>query len=68
MWEVVYTKQADKDKKKLKAAGLETKARSLIDVIKAEPLSLCGVCSLTDVCLPIVLRWREIRVPIAPCA
>ncbi len=37
MWKIYFTKQADKDKKKLKAAGLDGKARSLIEVVRANP-------------------------------
>lgn len=33
MWKVVFTKQAAKDAKKLKAAGLDGKAKKLIDVV-----------------------------------
>lgn len=39
MWDVVFTKQAAKDAKKLKAAGLDKKARKLIEVIKADPFA-----------------------------
>ena len=39
MWEIVYTKQADKDKKKLKAAGLDKKAKSLIEVVRSKPFA-----------------------------
>lgn len=38
MWKVVFTKQALKDAKKLKAAGLDVKAKSLIEVVKDNPL------------------------------
>lgn len=34
MWKVVFTKQAAKDAKKLKAAGLDGKAKKLIDVVR----------------------------------
>ena len=34
MWKVVFTKQAAKDTKKLKAAGLDGKAKKLIDVVR----------------------------------
>lgn len=37
MWKIFFTKQADKDKKKLKAAGLDGKAKSLIEVVRADP-------------------------------
>lgn len=33
-WELVYTKQAQKDAKKLAASGLKNKARSLLKIIK----------------------------------
>ena len=39
MWRVVFTKQAAKDAKNLKAAGLDTKAKSLIEVVKADPFA-----------------------------
>ncbi|MGO5204807.1 hypothetical protein ACTQ2S_03825 [Parolsenella catena] len=37
MWEVVFSKQAVKDVKKLKAAGLDKKAKALVEAVKADP-------------------------------
>ena len=37
-WELVFSKQALKDAKKLKAAGLKSKAEELLEVLKADPL------------------------------
>ena len=39
MWRVEFAKQAAKDAKKLKAAGLDKKAKSLIEVVKADPFA-----------------------------
>ena len=36
-WELVYTKQAQKDAKKLSASGLKKKAQALLEVIKENP-------------------------------
>ncbi|MFK5986674.1 MAG: Txe/YoeB family addiction module toxin [Pseudomonadota bacterium] len=36
-WELVYTKHAQKDAKKLAASGLKKKAQSLLNVIKKDP-------------------------------
>ena len=36
-WQVVFTKQAQKDARKLAAAGLKNKASVLIDVLKLNP-------------------------------
>ena len=36
-WRVVYTKQAQKDSKKLAKAGLRPKAEVLIEVLKKDP-------------------------------
>ena len=36
-WRVVYTKQAQKDAKKLAAAGLRDKAQALLEVIGEDP-------------------------------
>ena len=36
-WEVVYTKQAQKDAKKLSSAGLKDKSKHLINIIKENP-------------------------------
>lgn len=36
-WELVYTKQAQQDAKKLAASGLKSKAQELLDVIKENP-------------------------------
>ena len=37
MYKIVYTKAAVKDIPKLKAAGLDTKAKALIELIKVNP-------------------------------
>ena len=37
-WELVYSKQALKDAKKLKAAGLRPKAEELLEILKNDPL------------------------------
>jgi len=36
-WEVVYTKQAQKDAQKLVSAGLKKKAQYLINILKENP-------------------------------
>jgi len=36
-WEIVYTKQAQKDAKKLAAAGLKVKAIELLEIIREDP-------------------------------
>ncbi len=36
-WEIIYTKQAQKDAKKLTAAGLKDKAIRLIEILKTDP-------------------------------
>jgi len=36
-WKVVFTKQAQKDAKKLVAAGLEPKAEELIELLRTNP-------------------------------
>jgi Txe/YoeB family toxin of toxin-antitoxin system len=36
-WELLYTKQAQKDAKKLSASGLKKKAEVLLEVIKENP-------------------------------
>lgn len=56
MWRVIFTKQAAKDAKNLKAAGMEGKAKRLVEVVRADPFgtppayeglvgSLAGLCS-----------------------
>jgi toxin YoeB len=37
MWQVVFTKQAQKDAKKLSAAGLRPKTEKLIEVLRKNP-------------------------------
>ena len=37
-WELVYSKQALKDAKKLKAAGLKPKTEELLEILKTDPL------------------------------
>lgn len=39
MWEIKYTKQADKDKRKLREAGLDRKAKSLVETIRTTPFA-----------------------------
>ncbi len=36
-WEIVYTKQAKKDAKKLASAGLKNKALNLLGILKENP-------------------------------
>ena len=36
-WELIYTRQAQKDAKKLAAAGLKEKAQQLLEVLKSDP-------------------------------
>ncbi len=36
-WELVYTKQAQKDAKKLAVSGLKNKAKDLLEIIKENP-------------------------------
>ena len=36
-WDIVYTKQAQKDSKKIAAAGFKTKVKKLLDVVKGNP-------------------------------
>ena len=38
VWEVVYSKYAIKDAKKLSAAGLKAKAQVLLDILEVDPL------------------------------
>ena len=37
MWRIVFTKQAQKDAKRLAAAGLRTKAEKLLDILRENP-------------------------------
>lgn len=37
MYQIIYTKQAAKDIKNLKAAGLSIKAKELIEIIRSDP-------------------------------
>lgn len=37
MWEVLFTKNAEKDKKYLKNAGLDVKAKALLNVLVQNP-------------------------------
>jgi Txe/YoeB family toxin of toxin-antitoxin system len=36
-WEIIYTKQAQKDAQKLAAAGLKDKALRLLELLKSDP-------------------------------
>ena len=37
MWQIYYTKQAQKDAKKLASAGLRKKAESLLEILQVNP-------------------------------
>jgi len=37
MWEIYFTKQAQKDARKLAAAGLKPKAEELLDILASNP-------------------------------
>jgi toxin YoeB len=37
MWYVEFTRQAAKDAKRLKAAGLDAKAKALVEAVRADP-------------------------------
>lgn len=37
MWQLYFTKQAEKDAKKLAASGLKEKAKELLDILKNNP-------------------------------
>ena len=37
MWKIFFTKQAQKDAKKLVSAGLKKNAQSLLDIVKQNP-------------------------------
>ena len=39
-WQVIFTKQAQKDAKKLANSGLKKKALSLIDILKENPFQI----------------------------
>ena len=36
-WEIIYTRQAPKDAKKLASAGLKKKAQNLLEILKENP-------------------------------
>ena len=36
-WDLVYTKQAQKDAQKLASSGLKNKAKSILDIIQIDP-------------------------------
>lgn len=38
MWTVVFTKQAQKDAKKLSSAGLKSQAEQLLEILKRNPV------------------------------
>ena len=40
MWRVVFTKQAQKDAKKLSAAGLRSKAEKLLNILRDNPYQI----------------------------
>jgi Txe/YoeB family toxin of toxin-antitoxin system len=43
-WRLVFTKQAQKDAKKLASSGLKTKAESLIQILRENPYQAPPAC------------------------
>lgn len=39
-WKLIYTKQAQKDAKKLSAAGLRPKAETILEILKNNPFQI----------------------------
>lgn len=39
MWELYFTKQAQKDAKKLASSGLKPKAQELLDILRKDPFA-----------------------------
>ncbi len=37
MWQIKFTKNAEKDKQRLKASGLEKKAKTILNVLSSNP-------------------------------
>lgn len=65
MWRVVFTKRAAKDAKNLKAAGLEGKAKRLVEVVRADPFGTPPayeglVGSLTGLCSRRISIWHRL--------
>ena len=44
MWRVVFTRQAAKDARRLKKAGLDGKAKALVDVVAEDPFATPPAC------------------------
>ena len=44
MWTVVFTKQAQKDARKLSSAGLKSKAEQLLEILAKNPLETPPPC------------------------
>ena len=44
MWELYFTKQAQKDEKKLTSAGLKEKAQKLLEILKENPYQNLPPC------------------------
>lgn len=65
MWRVVFTKQAAKDAKNLKAAGLDGKAKRLVEVVRADPFGMPPVYeglvgSLSGLCSRRISIWHRL--------
>lgn len=43
-WNVIYTKQCQKDAKKIKQAGLSKKVNTIIDILKSDPYQTPPPC------------------------
>lgn len=60
-WEIVYTKQAQKDAKKLVEAGLKDKASELLEIIRETPSTLLPGLKNWWATLPAPIRVASIQ-------
>lgn len=77
-WKLVYTKQAQKDAKKLSASGLRSKAEAILEIIKTNPFQtpppfeklvgdLKGACSRRinihhRLVYQVITRYKTVKV------
>lgn len=59
-WELACSKQALKDAKKLKAAGLKSKAEELLEILKSDPLQ--NPPSFEDLVGDLAGAWKVVGV------
>ena len=64
-WKVVYTKQAQKDAKKISSSGLKFKAEMLIDILKKNPFQKPPSYEKPKKVLNLIEKCKSVKIPLS---